>query len=137
MQSGWPALVQLAATRLRAIGWDVAAVHYESAAPWHLAARRASRWRVVQVLAPATPAVVRQDRRRALGEAVRLTVKQGTMEQWSAHIRPGGRIVFGSEVLNGTIWAGLVDEAELPARLGLASSAASRKLAPAQEGAIR
>ena len=43
------------------------------------------------------------------------------MQQWAAHIRPGGRVVFGAETLNGLAWMGLSDEGDLPARLGLPS----------------
>lgn len=117
----WRRLVELAARRLSTDGWQVAAVHHEPLAPWHVAARRAGRWRVVQVLAPATPAPARNDRRIGLAQSVRLAAKQGTMEQWLAHVRPGGRIVFGAEVLYGAMWAGIAPEAELPQRLGLAA----------------
>ena len=117
----WRDLVGLAAAQLRATGWTVEATHEERAAAWHVAARRGEKWCVIQILAPATTAAMRQTRRRELGEAVRLAPRRGTMEQWGAHVRPGGRVVFGMETLNGTPWMGLPDEADLPARLGIAA----------------
>jgi len=115
----WERLVDLATTRLRSDGWSVAAVHREPLAPWHVAATKASRWRVVQILPPATPATDRHDRRLSLAHSVRLAAKQGTMEQWLAHTRPGGRVIFGAEILYGQMWAGVAPESELPQRLGL------------------
>jgi hypothetical protein len=115
----WQRLVELAAGRLAGDGWRVEAVRHEALADWHVVARRSGKWRVIQVLAPGTPAPARNDRRIGLGQTVRLAAKQGTMEQWMAHVRPGGRIVFGAEVLYGAMWAGVAPEAELPWRLGL------------------
>ena len=115
----WRQLVELAAVRLRGDGWRIEAVHHEPLADWHVAARRLGKWRVIQVLAPGTPPAARNHRRIGLGQTVRLAAKLGTMEQWAAHVRPGGRIVFGSEVLYGAMWAGVAPDAELPWRLGL------------------
>ena len=117
----WQRLVGLASAQLSATGWTVEATCDEDAAAWHVAARRGEKWCVVQVLAPATTAATRQTRRRELGEAVRLAPRRGTMEQWGAHVRPGGRVVFGMETLNGTPWVGLPDEADVVERLGLAA----------------
>lgn len=119
----WRKLVDLAAVRLRGDGWRVAAVHHEPLAHWHVAARRSGKWRIVQVLSPGTPPAARNERRIDLGQTVRLAAKLGTMEQWAAHIRPGGRIVFGSEILYGAMWAGVAPDAELPTRLGLSPDA--------------
>lgn len=121
--SAWRSLVGLASAQLRAGGWRVEATQEERTAAWHVAARRGEKWCVVQILGPATTAAMRQTRRRELGEAVRLTPRRGTMEQWGAHVRPGGRVVFGMETLNGTAWMGLPDEAELAERLGLPAAA--------------
>ncbi len=115
----WRHLVELAAARLRSAGWTVEATQHEQAHAWHVASRRGDKWRVVQLLGPATAAPFRQARRRELAETVRLAPRRGTMEQWGAHVRPGGRVVFGEETLNGTAWVGLPDEGELVERLGL------------------
>jgi hypothetical protein len=97
----------------------VEAVHHEPLAEWHVAARRSAKWRVVQVLEPGTTPAARNERRLGLGQSVRLAPKLGTMEQWVAHVRPGGGIVFGAEVLYGAMWAGVAPDAELAQRLGL------------------
>src|SRR5688500_627461 len=89
-EATWKRLVGLASAQLRATGWTVEATHEERAAAWHVAARRGEKWCVVQILPPATTAAQRQQRRRELGSAVRLTPRRGTMEQWGAHVRPGG-----------------------------------------------
>ena len=115
----WQRLVGLASAQLSATGWTVEATCEGHAAAWHVAARRGEKWCVVQILAPATTAALRQTRRRELGSAVRLAPRRGTMEQWGAHVRPGGRVVFGMETLNGTPWVGLPDEADVVERLGL------------------
>ncbi len=115
----WHQLVELAAARLRGAGWRVDSLRHERDAAWHVAARRGDKWCIVQVLAPATSADARQVRRRELGEAVRLTPRRGTMEQWFAHVRPGGQVVFGTEALNGVLWIGHGDEGQVAERLGL------------------
>ena len=117
----WRHLVTLAAERLNGDGWKVEATRQDPESPWHVAARRGQKWCVVQLLEPASAASTRQARRRDLGQSVRLTPRHGTMQQWAAHIRPGGRVVFGAETLNGLAWMGLSDEGDLPARLGLPS----------------
>ena len=119
--AAWSELVGLAAAQLRAGGWRVEAMREEKLASWHLVARRGAKWCVVQILAPGTLAAARQTRRRELGETVRLAPRLGTMEQWGAHVRPGGRVMFGMETLSGTAWMGLPNEEELAERLGLAS----------------
>ena len=123
--ASWRRLVGLASDQLRATGWTVEVTHEERAAAWHVAARKGEKWCVVQVLPPATTAAMRQTRRRELGEAVRLTPRRGTMEQWGAHVRPGGRVVFGMETLNGTPWMGLPDEADVSGRLGVEAVSAA------------
>jgi hypothetical protein len=93
-----------AAVVLEAQGWKVARRQTTIAAEWHLAARKGEKWRLVQVMLPATAPVVCQEGRRRLGELVQLPGRMGSMEQWVAHIRPDGRVTFGPYTLNPQIW---------------------------------
>jgi hypothetical protein len=93
--------VAVAAQQLKAAGWKIARCRGGRDAPWHLAARKGERWRVVQVLAPATAPASRHHERIRLGQAARLSWRSGTMEQWLGHVRPGGHVTFGQDVLPG------------------------------------
>jgi hypothetical protein len=99
-------LVQAVAKTLRASGWKVTRCCAEPDAAWHVVAYRATRWRVVQVVAPATVPAVRQAGRLRLSDAARLSARAGSMEQWLAHIRPDGRPVFGPHILTSQRWIG-------------------------------
>lgn len=105
-----------AATVLEAQGWKVAKRQPASGAPWHLAARKGEKWRLVQVLPPATAPTICQEGRRQLGELAQLPARLGSMEQWMAHIRPDGRVTFGPYTLNPQIWGNDTHALE---RLGL------------------
>jgi hypothetical protein len=92
-------------------------------APWHVAAQRGAKWRVIQVLAPATGARERLSRRIQLGESAQLPACLGSMELWHAHVQPGGHLTFGCDALSGTAWGTDRDEAHLRQRLGLDATA--------------
>jgi hypothetical protein len=113
------AFIAVAARQLKAAGWTIARCRGGPDAPWHLAARRGELWRVVQVLAPATDSAGRQRERLRLGQAARLSRRTGTMEQWLAHVRPGGHVTFGHDVLASAIWGRPETQPELRERLGL------------------
>ena len=93
-----------AAAVLEAQGWKVAHRHPLTDSPWHLAARKGEKWRLVQVLPPATAPVRCQEGRKLLGEHAMLPARLGSMEQWMAHVRPDGRVTFGPYILNPQIW---------------------------------
>ena len=93
-----------AAAVLEAQGWKVARRQFEADAAWHLAARKGEKWRLVQVMLPATAPGECQEGRRLLGEAAQLPARLGSMEQWMAHVRPDGRVTFGPYILNPQIW---------------------------------
>ena len=112
-------LIGAAVRQLTREGWTVCAVHADADAPWHVAARRGARWRVVQVLAPATGSHERQAGRLRLGEAARIPAALGRMEQWLAHVQPGGHLTFGRDALCGADWGHDRDLAHLRLRLGL------------------
>ena len=106
-----------AAAVLEAQGWKVMKRQAVCEAPWHLAARKGEKWRLVQVLLPATSPTVCQEGRRQLGELAQLPARLGTMEQWMAHVRPDGRVTFGPYTLNPQIWG---SDTQAVDRLGLA-----------------
>lgn len=89
---------------LEAQGWKVARRQFEPEGAWHLAARKGEKWRLVQVMLPATCPAECQEGRRRLGEAGQLPARLGSMEQWMAHVRPDGRVTFGPYTLNPQIW---------------------------------
>ncbi|HEX2035127.1 MAG TPA: hypothetical protein VHS99_13160 [Chloroflexota bacterium] len=93
-----------AAAVLEAQGWKVTQCQTEDGVAWHLAARKGDKWRLVQVVLPATCPADCQEGRRRLGEAAQLPARLGSMEQWMAHIRPDGRVTFGPYTLNPQIW---------------------------------
>jgi hypothetical protein len=93
-----------AAAVLEATGWKVARRQLQPGAAWHLAARKGEKWRLVQVLLPATCPAECQEGRRRLGESAQLPARLGSMEQWMAHVRPDGRVTFGPYTLNPQIW---------------------------------
>jgi hypothetical protein len=99
-------LINQAVRDLVGQGWNVLQQQTEEVAPWHLIVHKGERWRIVQLVAPATAPTLLQSRRLALGDAVRMPSRVGTMEQWLAHVRPDGHISFGPYVLNGQRWAG-------------------------------
>jgi hypothetical protein len=70
------------------------------------------------VLAPATAPADRQQERIRLGQAARLSGRTGTMEQWLGHVRPGGHVTFGHDVLTGAVWGGVDTPEELQLRFG-------------------
>jgi hypothetical protein len=107
-----------AAAALEAQGWKVARRQDAPGAAWHLAARKGEKWRLVQVMLPATDPHRCQDARRLLGEAAQLPARLGSMEQWMAHVRPDGRATFGPYTLNPQLWG--TDTSALD-RLGLTS----------------
>jgi hypothetical protein len=108
--------VREAATVLEAQGWKVARRHCAPGAPWHLAARKGEKWRLVQIMLPATAPHHCQDARRQLGETGQLPARLGSMEQWMAHVRPDGRVTFGPYTLNPQLWGNDTHALE---RLGL------------------
>ena len=108
-----------AAATLEAQGWKVARRQSALGAPWHLAARKGEKLRLVQVLLPATASAQCQEGRRLLGELAQLPGRMGSMEQWMAHVRPDGRVTFGPYILNAQIWGSDNGAVE---RLGLAVS---------------
>ncbi len=93
-----------AAAVLEAQGWKVTQRHLEADAAWHLAARKGEKWRLVQIMLPATAPTHCQEGRRLLGEVAQLPARLGSMEQWMAHVRPDGRVTFGPYTLNPQIW---------------------------------
>lgn len=106
-----------AAAVLEAQGWKVAQRQSVLDAAWHLAARKGEKWRLVQVVLPATHPSQCQEGRKLLGESVQLPARLGSMEQWMAHVRPDGRVTFGPYTLNPQLWGN--DHTALE-RLGLA-----------------
>lgn len=112
-------LVGAAARQLVAEGWIVRRIRSDAGAPWHVAAHRGTKWRVVQVLAPATGAGERQRSRVQLGTAAQIPSYLGSMELWHAHVRPGGYLTFGRDLLSGSAWGSDRDETHLLQRLGL------------------
>ena len=115
-----------AARQLKAAGWRIARCRGGQDAAWHLAAWKGERWRVVQVLAPATERARRQQARVRLGQAAQLPARAGSMEQWLGHVRPGGHITFGHDVLSGAAWGRQETEPELRERLGLGARSEQR-----------
>lgn len=111
--------VAQAALQLKAAGWRIARCRGGSDVAWHLVATQGERLRVVQVLAPATSSASRQQDKRRLGREAQLATKAGSMEQWLAHIRPGGRVTFGLDVLSGSMWGRAGTSEEVRDRLGL------------------
>jgi hypothetical protein len=93
-----------AAAVLEATGWKVARRQCQSGVAWHLAARKGEKWRLVQIMLPATCPSECQEGRRLLGETAQLPARLGSMEQWMAHVRPDGRVTFGPYTLNPQIW---------------------------------
>jgi hypothetical protein len=111
--------VQEAARQLQVGGWRVTQQRASPGAPWHLAAAKGAKWRVVQILLPGTGATARHEERQRLGAAALVPAKLGTMEQWLAHLRPGGRVVFGMDPLSGHAWHTAFTSAhDLAARFG-------------------
>jgi hypothetical protein len=94
-----------AARQLKADNWTIARCRHDAGVAWHVAARKGEQWLVVQVLGPGTAAASRQRDKLRLGEAARLPSKAGRMEQWLAHVRPGGRVTFGHDTLSAYAWA--------------------------------
>ena len=111
--------IAVAARQLKADGWKIARCQGGRDAAWHLAARRGERWRLVQVLLPGTVPAGRQQGKIRLGEAGQLSAKAGSMEQWVAHVRPGGHVTFAHDVLSGFAWGRNETEPQLRERLGL------------------
>lgn len=101
---------------LEAQGWKVARRQPEDDAPWHLAARKGEKWRLVQIMLPASPPALCQEARKNLGEVAQLPARLGSMEQWIAHVRPDGRVTFGPYTLNPQLWGSDTTALE---RLGL------------------
>jgi hypothetical protein len=117
-----PHLIQGAATTLEAQGWTVIRKQTGPEDAWHVVARKGKngkKLRVVQVVPPVVPSMVRQDRMMLLGETVRLPSTLGTMEQWLVHVRPGGYVTFGPYVLTAHRWPH--DEVRALASLGLST----------------
>ena len=112
-------LVGAAVRQLTREGWKVCGIRPEADSPWHVVAQRGVKWRVVQVLAPATAPRERQMRRLRLGEAAQIPTSLGRMETWLAHVRPGGRLIFSHDSLSGSAWGSDPDAAHLRLRLGL------------------
>ncbi|MBI3974169.1 MAG: hypothetical protein HY332_23060 [Chloroflexi bacterium] len=96
--------LESAAAVLEAQGWKVARRQTTLDAPWHLAARKSEKWRLVQIMLPATAPAKCLEARRLLGEMAQLPARLGSMEQWMAHVRPDGRVTFGPYTLNPQIW---------------------------------
>jgi hypothetical protein len=94
-----------AARQLKADDWTIARCRHDPGVVWHVAAHKGAQWLVVQVIAPGTAASSRQEDKLRLGEAARLPSKAGRMEQWLAHIQPGGRVTFGHDTLSTSAWA--------------------------------
>lgn len=111
--------IALAAQQLKADGWKIARCRADAEAAWHLAASKGTRWRVVQVLVPATAPAQRQLDKIRLGEAAQLAARVGSMEQWLAHVRPGGYVTFGRDVLSGFAWGLNEPEQQSRERLGI------------------
>jgi|GEM_PF-1377491 len=111
--------VREAAVSLETQGWKIVQRSTDPDAVWHLIARKGHKYRVVQIVLPATGPAGRQNSRALLGEQVRLPSQLGTMEQWLAHVRPNGYVSFGPYVLNAQRWAGTDDDPLR--RLGLQS----------------
>lgn len=107
-----------AAAVLEAQGWKVSQRQPESSAPWHLAARKGEKWRLVQVVLPATAPAQCQEGRKLLGEVAQLPSRLGSMEQWMAHVRPDGRVTFGPYTLNPQLWG---NDSSALERLGLST----------------
>ena len=107
-----------AAAVLEAQGWKVSRRHAEYDAPWHLGARKGEKWRLVQIMLPASAPAQCQEARRVLGEVAQLPARLGSMEQWMAHVRPDGRVTFGPYTLNPQLWGNDTTALE---RLGLAA----------------
>jgi hypothetical protein len=103
---------------LEAQGWKVARRLPDEESPWHLAARKGEKWRLVQVMLPASAPATCQEARKLLGEVAQLPARLGSMEQWMAHVRPDGRVTFGPYTLNPQLWGS--DTTALD-RLGLSS----------------
>jgi hypothetical protein len=122
--------VAVAARQLKAAGWTIARCRGGRDAPWHLAARKGERWRVVQVLAPEMESASRLQERIRLGQSARLSGKTGTMEQWLGHIRPGGHVTFGHDVLSRAAWGTNETQQELRERLGLPARPAPAVTSP-------
>jgi len=101
---------------LEAQGWKVAHRQPECEAPWHLAARKGEKWRLVQIMLPASAPSHCQAARKVLGEVAQLPARLGSMEQWMAHVRPDGRVTFGPYTLNPQLWGNDTTALE---RLGL------------------
>jgi hypothetical protein len=97
--------VQRAVAMLEGQGWKVHRTTARLQAPWHIIAHKGEKWRIVQVVLPATSPAERQESRLLLGNTVRLPSNMGTMEQWLAHVRPDGIATFGPYILNGQRWA--------------------------------
>ena len=112
-------LVVQAARQLAADGWRIVRCRGGIDSTWHLVGALGERLRVVQVLPPATPAASRQRDKLRLGQTAQMSTKAGSMEQWLAHIRPGGRVTFGRDVLSGGMWGRVSSLEELRDRLGL------------------
>jgi hypothetical protein len=93
-----------AAAVLEAQGWKVARRQGGPGRAWHLAVRKGEKWRLVQIMLPATCPADCQEGRRLLGETAQLPGRLGSMEQWMAHVRPDGRVTFGPYTLNPQIW---------------------------------
>jgi hypothetical protein len=116
------ALVQEAVAVLLGENWRVLRRQEEQDAPWHLLVAKGQRLRVIQLIAPATPARARQASRERLGATVQMPSVLGTMEQWLAHVRPDGRTRFGPYVLNAQRWSNAPwDATGALVRLGVAA----------------
>ncbi len=113
-------LLNLVRAELTANGWITLGSQTDETAPWHLAVRKGVSWRVIQILAPASTPAQRQEGRRNLGVTVQLPGRMGKMEQWLAHVRPGGRIVFSVDHLSSTAWSISGSETAVSERLGIA-----------------
>ncbi len=108
-----------AAAVLEAQGWKVTQRQCGQEAPWHLAARKGEKWRLVQVMLPASTPLHCQAARKVLGELAQLPARLGSMEQWMAHVRPDGRVTFGPYTLNPQLWGSDTQALE---RLGLVTA---------------
>jgi hypothetical protein len=105
-------IVQHAARRLAASGAQVLYLQCAAALPWHVIARAGAKWRIIQVLPPGSDAAQRREGRQQLGATAMMSARLGTMEQWFAHVRPGGRLAFGTDLLSGYAWGGAADSPE-------------------------
>ena len=108
-----------AVRQLQANGWNVARRQSDSDAVWHVAAKKGERWLVVQVLVPATAFTSRREDKLRLSQAAHLAGKVGRMEQWLAHVGPGGSVSFGHDTLSSTAWASAESDQQFRERLGL------------------